>query len=87
MLLVMLAATHLEDAHLVVLTVRQNCGDDAGTRDPGGSDFQVCAASDGQHLIDRDVLAHVRSYLFYLDLFAGCNLVLLATGFYDRVHV
>ncbi|MBS0449195.1 MAG: hypothetical protein JSR59_25010 [Proteobacteria bacterium] len=32
-------------------------------------------------------MANVRSNLFYLDLFAGSNLVLLATGFYDRVHI
>jgi hypothetical protein len=32
-------------------------------------------------------LANVRSDLFYFDFFAGCNLVLLATGFYDRVHI
>jgi hypothetical protein len=30
--------------------------------------------------------AHVRRYLFYLEFFAGGNLVLLAAGFYDRVH-
>jgi hypothetical protein len=32
-------------------------------------------------------LAYVRSNLFYLDLLAGNNLVLFATGFYDRVHI
>ena len=34
-----------------------------------------------------DLLADVRRNLFYLDLFAGSNLVLLAAGFYDRVHM
>ena len=33
------------------------------------------------------ILAHIRRYLFYLDFFASSNLVLFATGFYDRVHV
>ena len=48
---------------------------------------EIGAVADGQHLVDRDLLADVRSNLFYLDLFAGSNPVLLATGFYDRVHV
>ncbi len=83
----MLAATHLEDAHLVVLAVGHDRGLDARTRDPGRTHLELGAFSDGEHLVDHDVLAHVRSNLFYLDLFAGSNLVLLATGFYDRVHV
>jgi hypothetical protein len=49
--------------------------------------LKLCAVADGEHLFDHDLLAHVRSNLFYFDLFAGSNLVLLATGFYDRVHV
>ena len=49
--------------------------------------FEVGAVADGQHLVDHDFLADVRSNLFYLDLFAGSNLILLAAGFYDRVHV
>ena len=36
--------------------------------------------------VDRDFLADVRSNLFYLDLVAGSNSILLASGFYDRVH-
>ncbi|GAB4553458.1 MAG: polyprenyl synthetase family protein [Rhizobacter sp.] len=32
-------------------------------------------------------MANVRSYLFYLDLFACSNFVLFAAGFYDRVHI
>ncbi|MEY4583169.1 MAG: hypothetical protein RL701_7872, partial [Pseudomonadota bacterium] len=36
---------------------------------------------------DRDLLANIRSNLFYFDLFACSNLVLFATGFYDRVHI
>ena len=60
---------------------------DACTRDQGSADLQLGAVADGQHLVDHDLLANVRSNLFYLDLFAGSNLVLLATGFYDRVHI
>jgi hypothetical protein len=32
-------------------------------------------------------LAYVRSNLFYFNFFASSNPILLATGFYDRVHV
>jgi hypothetical protein len=33
------------------------------------------------------LLAYVRSNLFYFNFFSSSNLVLFATGFYDRVHV
>jgi hypothetical protein len=32
-------------------------------------------------------LANLRSNLFYFDLFACSNAILLAAGFYDRVHI
>ena len=40
-----------------------------------------------RYLVDHDFLAYVRSNLFYFNFFAGSNAILLATGFYDRVHV
>src|SRR5512139_129317 len=86
-LLIVLAATHLEDTHLVVLAVGHNRGLDACAGNQGSPDLQVSAVTDSQHLVDRDLLANVRSNLFYLDLFAGSNLVLLPAGFYDRVHI
>ncbi len=86
-LLVVLATTQLEDAHLVVLAMSHHGGLDARARNQGSPDLQVAAVSDSQHLVDHDLLANFRSNLFYLDLFASSNLVLLATGFYDRVHI
>jgi hypothetical protein len=56
-------------------------------RTPGGADLEFSAVADGQNLVDHDFLANVRSNLFYLDLFASSNAILLAAGFYDRVHV
>jgi hypothetical protein len=44
------------------------------------------AVADHQHLVDDHLRAHVRRYLFHFQFFAGGNLVLLAAGFYDRVH-
>jgi hypothetical protein len=37
-------------------------------------------------LIDGDFGTNVCRYLFYFKFFASDNFVLLATGFYDRVH-
>ncbi len=53
----------------------------------GAPTFSSAPLPTRQHLVDDDFLAHVRSNLFYLDLLAGSNLVLFATGFYDRVHI
>src|ERR1700712_3553971 len=87
MLLVVLATAHLEDANLVVPALGNHGSLHACTSDPGRADRQFRAVADCENLIQHDFLAHVRSNLFYLNLFAGCNLVLLATGFYDRVHI
>src|SRR3954468_24421927 len=85
-LLVVLAAAHLEDAHLLVLAVRDDRRLHRGTGHQGDADLQVAAVAERENLIDRDFLADVRSNLFYLDLVAGSNAILLASGFYDRVH-
>ena len=87
MFLIMFTTPHLENADLVMAPMRQNGGADRGTYDPRGPDLQVRADSHGQDLIDHDFLAHFRSKLFYLDLLASGNFVLLTTGLYDRVHV
>ena len=86
MLLVVLAAAHLEDVHLVAAPVRDDGGLDGRARDDGLTQTDALAFADHQHLIEHDFCAHVRRYLFYLEFFAGGNLVLLAAGFYDRVH-
>ena len=53
----------------------------------GGRGGHVFAVADCQNLVDHDLLANVRSNLFYFNFFADSNAILLATGFYDRVHV
>lgn len=53
----------------------------------GGANLQFSAVADSQNLVNHDLLAYFRSNLFYFDFFAGSNAILLATGFYDRVHV
>jgi len=86
-LLVMLATAHLEDADLVMLAMGQDCGCDCCAGYQGGTDPDVCAVSDGKNLIDDNLLAYIRSNLFYFNFFAGSNTILFATGFYDRVHM
>ncbi|MDB5884978.1 MAG: hypothetical protein JWR74_1149, partial [Polaromonas sp.] len=39
------------------------------------------------YLVNNDLLAYVRSNLFYFNFFSSSNFVLFAAGFYDRVHV
>ena len=85
--LVMLAPPHLEDANLVVLAVRHHSGFHSCAGHQGGADLDLAAVADCQYLVDHDFLAYVRSNLFYFNFFAGSNAILLATGFYDRVHV
>ena len=51
------------------------------------ANLQFCAGADCQNLVDHDLLANVRSNLFYFNFFASSNLILFATGFCDRVHV
>ena len=53
----------------------------------GRADLQFSAVADSQNLVNHDFLAYVRSNLFYFDFFASSNAILLAAGFYDRVHV
>ena len=44
------------------------------------------AFADQQYLIEHDFRANRRGQLLDLQFFAGGNLVLLAAGFYDRIH-
>ncbi len=50
------------------------------------TDPDAVAFADHQHLVEDDLRADVCRELFDLELLAGGDLVLLATGFYDRVH-
>jgi hypothetical protein len=86
-LLVVLATAHLEDAHFVVPTMGQDCDCDCCTGHQGRTNFNITAGADSQYLVDNDLLAYVRSNLFYFNFFTSSNFVLFATGFYDRVHV
>src|SRR5262245_61547006 len=85
-LLVMLATAHLENLHLLATSVSENLGRDLGAGNKGRTDLHRFAFADHENLIERNFRAHVCRYLFYLYLFAGRDAILLAAGFYDRIH-
>ena len=61
-------------------------GSDGRTSDDRRADLDGFAFTDHEHLVERDFCAHICRYLFYFNFFAGCNTVLLAASFYDRIH-
>src|SRR5664279_5680554 len=85
-LLVVLAPAHLEDRDLLAATVRKDGRLDRSTRDDGLPQANAFALTDHQHLVEHDFGADVRRQELNLDFLARGNLVLLAAGFYDRVH-
>src|SRR3569832_296604 len=86
MLLVVLAATHLEDLHHRTTTMGKNRAGDRRSGHEGSTELEGVAIRDHQDLIEDNLSANVCRYLFYFDFFAGGNAILLAAGFYDRVH-
>ncbi|SPC11355.1 membrane hypothetical protein [Cupriavidus taiwanensis] len=85
-LLVVLATAHLEDLHLVVTTLGDNGSLDGSPAHQRRTKLDLVAGAHCEHLVERDFCANVCRYLFYFQFFASSNLVLLAAGFYDRVH-
>ncbi len=85
--LIVLATTHLENAHFVVLAVRNYCDRNGRAGHQGCANLQFSAVTDCQNFVEHNFLAYVRSNLFYFNFFAGSNAILLTAGFYDRVHV
>ena len=84
--LIVFATAHFENTHFVVQTVRQHRNGDGCAGHQGRANLDFAAVTDCQNLIHHDFLAYVRSNLFYFNFFAGSNTILLASGFYDRVH-
>jgi octaprenyl-diphosphate synthase len=61
-------------------------GGDFRARHEGVTELHGVAVRNHQHLVEDNLSANVCRYLFYFDFFAGGNSILLAAGFYDRVH-
>jgi hypothetical protein len=86
-LLVVLAPAHLENLDLVVPAVGNHGALHRRPGNQGGADLHVLAFAYHEDLIERDFCANFCRYLFYFEFLAGANAILLAAGFYDRVHV
>src|SRR6185312_8189235 len=85
-LLVVLAAAQLEDLHLRAAPVGDDGGGYLGPAHQGVTELHGVAVRDHEHLVQDNLSANVCRYLFYFDFLAGGNAILLAAGFYDRVH-
>src|SRR4051812_24598861 len=85
-LAVVLAATHLVNAHLIAAPMGDDAGGHGRSTDKRRAQRDIIAASDEEHLVEYDLRADVRRYLLYFQLLPGADAVLLAAGFYDRIH-
>ena len=85
-LLIMFTTTHFEDAHFVVQAMGHDRDRDRCAGHQGRANLEIGAVTDSQHLVNHNLLANVRSNLFYFNFFASSNTILFAAGFYDRVH-
>src|SRR5690606_2152885 len=85
-LAIVLAPAHLEDADLVVTTLRNHRCRNRRPVHERRADRELVAVADREDLVDRDFRPDVRRYLFYFQFLAGGDTILLAAGFYDRVH-
>ena len=85
-LLVVLAPPHFENANFVVTTVGEHLCRNRCASYKRRADGDLLAVAHSQNLINGYFDSDVRRHLFYFDFIAGAYFVLLATGFYDRVH-
>src|SRR5258706_7444199 len=85
-LLIVLAATHLENPDLVSAPVGYDLGRDRCAGNERLPDRYRFAITDEQDLVEHHLAADVSRYRFYLEFFAGGDAILLAAGFYDRIH-
>ena len=84
--LIMFTPAHLENLDLFMTALRHNRCLNLSTFDQWGTETNGLAFAYGQNLVKSDLGSNVSRYLFYFIFFACDNLVLLAAGFYDRVH-
>ncbi len=67
--LVVLATAHLEDANLVVPALGKDSNRNSSAGHQGRTDRDSAAGADSQYLVNNDLLAYVRSNLFYFNFF------------------
>ncbi len=59
---------------------------DGGASKEGGADLYRLAFAYHEDLVKGNFCANVCRYLFYFKFLTSANAILLATGFYDRIH-
>ncbi len=82
----MLTTAHLENLDLVVAAVGQHGGLNGSTLNQRGANFHGLAFAYHEDLVEGDLRANFCRYLFYFKFFASDDAILLAAGFYDRIH-
>src|SRR3954467_13053596 len=85
-LAVVLAATHLVNAHLIAAPMSEDASGHGRPSDKWRAQRDIIAASDEEHLVEYDLRTDLRRYLLYFQLLPGADTVLFAAGFYDRIH-
>jgi len=85
--LVVLTTAHLENLDLIVTTMGDNRSQNRGTFNQWRTKLNGVTSTHCEYLIKGDFGSNVCRYLFYFEFFASDNFILLASGFYDRVHV
>jgi len=86
MFLIMLTSTHFENLDLVMTALGNDFRRYRGTCDERGSDLYGFPFADHENLVKCNLCAHFCRYLFYFEFFASDDAILLAAGFYDRIH-
>ena len=86
MLLIVLTATHLEDAYLVVTAMGNNSCFHGCAAQQWFADGNLVAITNHQHLIQYNRAAHFSGNDFNLECLALNNAILLTTGFNYCVH-
>jgi len=84
--LVVFAAAHFENADFLAASVCHYFSRYFRTFDKGCAYFYRLAVSNHQNFGQFDLAVEFGRGLFYFSLFANGNFILLAAGFYDRVH-
>ena len=81
-----LAATELDDSHLLATAVGDDFGADLGTLDQRGTNGDVVIVADQQNLVELDGIAGGDFQFLELESLAFLNAVLLATALDHCVH-
>jgi len=84
---VVLTTAELDDGHFVVAALGNHFSGDFGTIDHRSADLHIVAIADQQNAVKGDSFASRNFEFFNLEVFAFGNLVLLAAGYDNCVHL